>query len=528
MNINKRFVLLLIILVEIFILTVSNVHANNLFLSNVSLESRDPASDTVVVEFDLSWNNAWYTKINHDAVWLTFRLDNGASPTDKRLCAITFSGVNPVGSSTGTNTAIEVYVPNDKLGVFVRLADFGSEAQVSSQNLQVTVDYASCGFTENDQVEATVFGLEMVFVPQGAFYAGDFDTSAAAFNQGSSDTDAWYISNSAAISVANPSSNGYRYVSNNNTNEAATGASFTIDSDFPNGYDAFYAMKYEITEGQWVEFVNSLPTDAARSNRDLTNGSHKNSDAVKSRNTVSCSGTPTVCSTSRPYRAATYLTWMDLLAFLDWAALRPMTELEFEKMARGAVLPVAGEFAWGTTDITAAAAISVGDEDGTETITTASANANYNNTVFTGGDADNGGEHTQGALRSGIFAGSVSNKVSAGASYYGVMELSGNVIERAVTVGNASGRSFTGTHGDGVLTTTSSFEGNATNSDWPGIDATPANGVTGADGSGFRGGAFSEVSSNRLRVSDRYDAANASTVAFNDAGGRGVRTYDGN
>ncbi len=79
---------------------------------------------------------------------------------------------------------------------------------------------------------------------------------------------------------------------------------------------------------------------------------------------------------------------MDLAAFLDWDALRPMTELEFEKMSRGPLLPNAGEYIWGNQTITAATTISGTTEDGTETITApANANANYDNTTFTGGDA---------------------------------------------------------------------------------------------------------------------------------------------
>ena len=127
-------------------------------------------------------------------------------------------------------------------------------------------------------------------------------------------------------------------------------------------------MKYGINEGQWVQFVNSLPA-AARVNRDLSDNNHKNSTNVVNRNTISCSGTPLLCSTQRPSRAVSYLSWMDLAAFLDWDALRPMTELEFEKMSRGPLVANAGEYIWGNQTITAATTISGTTEDGTETIT---------------------------------------------------------------------------------------------------------------------------------------------------------------
>jgi len=79
------------------------------------------------------------------------------------------------------------------------------------------------------------------------------------------------------------------------------------------------------------------------------------------------------------------------------------------------------------------------------------------------------------------------------------MELSGNLWERAVTVGNATGRAFTGLHGNGALST----NGHANETAWPGLTGGE---VTGATGSGFRGGSWNN-SATFLRVSDRTIAA---------------------
>ena len=275
-----------------------------------------------------------------------------------------------------------------------------------------------------------------------------------------------------------------------------------------------------------MQFINSLPA-AARINRDLADNNHKNSQNVLNRNSISCSGIPLLCSTQRPSRALSYISWMDLAAFLDWDALRPMTELEFEKMSRGPLVPNAGEYIWGSQAVTPAAVISGTAEDGTEAITTANANANYGNSTFTGGDATQGAGFNQGPLRGGIFAGTNSTRVTAGASYYGVMDLGGNLKERVVTVGNNAGLAFTGSEGTGVLNTTAGYEGNAVVTGWPGMDAQPQNGVDGAAGSGFRGGSWAD-SANYLRTSDRIEAALISTAALSTFGGRGVRTYDGN
>ena len=92
-----------------------------------------------------------------------------------------------------------------------------------------------------------------------------------------------------------------------------------------------------------------------------------------------------------------------------------------------------------------------------------------------------------------------------------MMELSGNVFERAVTVGNSTGRLFQGrNHGNGVLASTG--EANVTN--WPGWNSADA---------GFRGGAWDSPAT-QARLSDRLIAAFPLTNRFNYSGGRGVRS----
>lgn len=520
--------LLILSLILILLSGGSDALASNLSVSNVEIGSRNPSSKTLTAEFDLSWDNAWKTKINHDAVWITVRLHKaGGNPVNKKLCPLTAAGLNPSGVSAGSSADVEVFVPADKLGAFLRLKDYGVKPQVNTQAVQFTIDYDACGFDANDSVYLSVFGMEMVHIPRGAFHAGDYAASNAVFTQGNADADPWEISGAGAISVSDPAADGYRYSAAGHPGEDSSGSAFAIAANYPKGFTPFYMMKYEITEGQWVEFLNSLPSAAARANHDLTDNAHKNSDAVRARNTISCSGSPLSCSTQRPYRPVGYLSWMDVAAFLDWAALRPMTELEYEKAARGPVLPEEGAYAWGNTQITAAADISTGDEGGSEHIVTVGANAHFGGATLTGGDSIYGAEYAYGPLRSGIFADADSDRTAAGASYYGVMDLSGNLWERTVTVGNGSGRAFTAVHGDGLLSTASGFEGYANESDWPGTDAVPSRGVTGAAGSGYRGGSYSSGPS-ALRISDRTRAAETNPAALPDGGGRGVRSDDAN
>ncbi len=525
-KIGIGFIVYIPILLLNFITVVS---ANNLKISNVFLGPRDPVKNTCIIQFDITWDNSWRNKINHDAVWLTVRLqDSQIAPPHKKLCSLISDGLNPQDTKVGSNKDLEVLVPEDRKGAFLQSLKFNSLKTVSSQGVQLTVDYSSCGFDDDDLIHANVFGLEMVYIPEGPFYAGDHSTSTASLHQGSNDPDPWYVIGEDAITVTELTENGFRYASNNNPGEDTTGASFIIPEAFPKGYRSFYVLKYEITEGQWVEFVNSLAPNNTRGARDLTNSAHKNTDSVLFRQTISCSGFPLTCATQRPHRPVTYLNWMDIAAFLDWAALRPMTELEFEKISRGPLLAVAGEFAWGTPHFTIATTLSPDEENGIEVVGNPGANVHANNTTLTGGDTSLGPEHAQGALRTGIFASFTSNREQSGGGYYGVMELSGNVSEKVVTLGNITGRSFVGNHGDGYLTTTPGFEGNANVLGWVGVDAQIDRGITHNAGSGDRGGCWRDGEAlTKLRISDRSQAANPDGVILPCSGGRGVRTYDG-
>lgn len=135
--------------------------------------------------------------------------------------------------------------------------------------------------------------------------------------------------------------------------------------------------------------------------------------------------------------------------------------------------------------------------------TNAQANVNYNNVTLTNGDGGTG------TLRVGIFARSGTGRIQAGASYYGIMDLSGNIEETVVTVGNQQGRAFTGVHGSGNLNPSGGLLGNEV-SDWANL----ANNF----GLTVRGGNWSDTFL-RIRVSDRFAPG-----TNNKSNLRGVRT----
>jgi formylglycine-generating enzyme required for sulfatase activity len=149
--------------------------------------------------------------------------------------------------------------------------------------------------------------------------------------------------------------------------------------------------------------------------------------------------------------------------------------------------------------------------------TNPNANCTYNNVTYTGGD---GG---QGPVRVGIHAkvGSPSREAS-GATYYGVLDMSGNVWEMVVMVsdpaGNVGSPTYDGKWGDGVLDWTT---GQANESTWP--LGNPA-------GFGLRGGSWNDTWQHQ-RVSSRWCSRPGHTCVgtrspdgrYNEVGGRGAR-----
>jgi hypothetical protein len=324
-------------------------------------------------------------------------------------------GVNPAGFSAPAG--FETAVPVDMKGFFLRRSNSGS-GNIDVKAVKFVWDYGQDGLSDDVARAANtltrLYGIETVFVPAGAFFAGDGASSSEfRFKKGSTDDSPWYVASENAITTTNAATGGYYYQSSGASGESATGEIFLIPNSFPKGYNGFYLMKYELTEGEWVSFFNTL-SPAAKLRRDITGTAQggKNSDGIVNRNTISwdSSNPASKAGTSRPARAMTYISWPDAAAFADWAALRPMTELEYEKAARGVdIQPVADEYAWGTTAYRAAGAEEIfppnQDETGSEAIFDGTANLNRNPLGWSTGDSRVGGpaQGQRGPLRVGIF-----------------------------------------------------------------------------------------------------------------------------
>lgn len=78
----EKHVQVLITAVFVLLLLATNLRANNITVSNISLTGQNTAYDFTLVQFDLSWDNSWRTisaPNNRDVAWIftKFRADCG-------------------------------------------------------------------------------------------------------------------------------------------------------------------------------------------------------------------------------------------------------------------------------------------------------------------------------------------------------------------------------------------------------------------------------------------------------------------
>ena len=461
------------------------------------------------LSFALSWENSWnYTDsivpYNHDAVWVFVKARSSAEEPWFHL---------PLQVSTymsGNIPSLTTAVASDGKGAFVSLSAPGAYASLN-QRVELTADTA----LDLHALDFRIFGIEMVYIPEGAFYAGD---GVSKYSFIDTRNQAPYLLSSENTELLHLGS-----LSDN----APAG---TIPASFPKGYGASYCMKYEISQQQFTDFLNSLSAPQQASQLAVSPASPAGTFALapyeQSRNGIAIQypalkNKPAVFASNAnsnslfqeeddaQTRACNYLNWENITAYLDWAALRPLSELEFEKVCRGPEKPLAKEFAWGTQQVLNANTVlynGTAKEQVAETADAPYGLANH-------GEAQQA-EYLQGPLRSGFAATATTNRITAGSSYYGAKDMSGNVWETCVAT-NAAGLSFTGRAGDGNL----SAEGLANEESWPE-----------KEGSGHRGGAWNSLIRNDLSyefrdlaISDRYYAFLA-VSRRNTTGGRGGRS----
>jgi len=526
-----------------------SAEVNHVRIANVRRHD-GPAAGQSEVQFDLSWGNTWRGKWREPAATNVTGKD---LPVESWSAAWVFVKSRKPGADGYSHATLspdrthhtvpgvatlDVGLTGGKgMGVFIYRAGAG-HGPLDLKDVKLRWLHGADGVPDPGAADFKVFAIEMVYVPRGAFMVGSGGTEAGSFTDGS-----WmggppvpFMVDEEWSGPATERTNARRIgkapgrLWGTSQEGAAIGPEGALSDGFPTGYEAFYCMRYEMTQGQFADFLNTISSDAYAS---TTYGDRDHAGAhYTAAGRYSLSGVRPNLKPARPYQACNLLSWWDCAKFAAWAGLRPMTELEYEKACRGPLKPVANEFAWGTAAIAKAdytlANEGKADERVARNYSTTAGNANYDVTMpdFHGGPARGGVSAVPGSpMRAGIFATPDSGRLAAGASYWGIMELNGNVREQVVTVGHPKGRQFSGTHGAGTLEVPA---------DWPEAKyAAGAGQTSGKDdgiGSGLRGGFFGDMpfalrTSDRRRAAYRERAASFRARARQDEDGwRGVRT----
>lgn len=422
---------------------------------------------------------------------------------------------------------------NPGLGAFIYRNANGTGAN-NFTNVLLRWNYGAQGVPDDSIVDIHVFAMEMVYVPGGV----DFQVGLGTNNTYN------YIAttiNAANATIA-PSGTGSIV---GQAGGYPTSETPPTSPSWPNGYNAFYCMKYELSQGMFRDFLNHLTrlqqvtvvglpltmyynytgsymigyyfggvtfqwgavTGLNRIGIRLIDTTTLKKPLVFACDLSTSTTLPSDVNQSNDgeFIPVGFINWSRLCAILDWFGLRPMTSMEYEKACRGGGTLNTG-YPWGNTDPTYANNITSGGLSN-ESSSTAGANCVSSNQL-----------NVQGPLRCGVFAGASTTRVQSGASYYGIMELAGNLHESVVDLRyNNSSRAYTGLHGNGLI----SFRGLADVTGWPGL----INGevLSNGDYIWLRGGSFCTTGSFYHSISffqQRGDVSNR----YSDIGCRGVRS----
>jgi formylglycine-generating enzyme required for sulfatase activity len=505
-----------------FALGIVPVCANNIRVTNTSLS---PAGR---VKFDISWENSWRTNSppsNWDAAWVFVKFYDADSGYWRHAHLGNDHSV-PSGVGVDAGWVYPGFAASDTnwvAGVFLyRTISIAGTDTLVATGVELDWEYAQDGTCYDAIDSVKVFAIEMAYVRQEAFYLGSGGAEEGHFYTYPTVSSTYLVNNEGEIPIGQADGSLY-YPDSVEANDHFGDYSGPVPAAFPKGYQDFYIMKYEIAQQDYVDFLNTLSRiqQNARTQTDLAPGVTsvvnryvmRNNSVFSERQGIRCDA---VIDAVEPvtfycdmntngiggeaddgqWVACNWLSWPDVMAYLDWCGLRPMTELEFVKAARGPVSPVVEEYVWGTTVVAQAGPGILNEGAINETSGTSGANAVYGNLVG-------------GGMRTGIFAADGTGRAQAGAGYYGAMDLSGDLWDRVVTLGRPLGRAFEGTLGNGQLNSS----GNSDVRTWP---------PDSYAGSGLLGGNWYQEAE-YMRTSDRNTAAHTPAGRSRVSGGRGVR-----
>ncbi|MEM6803182.1 MAG: SUMF1/EgtB/PvdO family nonheme iron enzyme [Bacteroidota bacterium] len=460
-------------------------------------------SDTSI-EGAIFYFDFWKDKINHSALYIFFK-DEQNRPVLIQECKL-------------EKQAFLAKISEDRKGIYI--------IPNTTYKIHNCTDYR---IKVKNQIRGIrSYSLEMVEIPQGAYYLGasksfeDRNTKNtsrgslgaplnAFFRVGDKDQfeGAYSVTSENEIQIGNcKGCLGYKDAKIEGVNTYSGDKQGILPKKFPKGYEAFYQMRYELTEQEYCDFLNSLTANQARQRIDV-NGIFFKGSRKSYGNFIEFEKGKYI--TTKPKQACNFLSWNDCLAYADWAGLRIMTELEFEKSARGFSEAKFREYAWGSNEMEKGFFLDTKLFSCELDRYCVDGNIHANLLGFSnfkdvcgekGSDPSYIGCRIlskdmkyRGPLETGIHSlnKKIHSRISTGAGYFGSLDLSGNLREPIIPVGDIASRKYMGSLGDGLL----SLAGYSDNADWNYESA--ENLVY-----GYRGGcwAFHE---NHGRIADRFN-----------------------
>ena len=480
--------------------------ADPIRVKNVSVKRSGVGA--AAVKFDLAWDHSWraawdvaedrhggkgvLSLENWDAAWVFIKFRKADADSYSHAMLASAAGEHEVP----TGAKLDVGLSDDGkrgMGVFVYRRAPGHGPN-DWKRVTLRWLYGADGVPDPGAIgDIKVLAIKMVYVPECPFWVGDGSKDMTGRFSAGRTLDPFRIEGEGPITLGGEKAENLGNRDSIGTHRAedfTSGQTRKLPAAFPKGHAAFYCTRHEITQEGYVAFLNTLgyaeqkrmtrtAPDAKAGSRVLASARGAIKIAVPGRQhpaqevsrrdgvvrTRSRAPTPAVYATDAPYVPCGGLNGMTSGAYAAWAGLRPMTELEYEKACRGPLKSVPNEYAWGTDKIAGTnrpeppydgyALKNPGKPDehavweGNNGPDATRGNAVWNGTV-TRTRGSYPAHAINGPLRVEIFATPRSGRVGSGASYWGIMELSGNLLDLTITVGSLDARRFAGEHGNGA------------------------------------------------------------------------------
>ena len=119
----------------IYIFIAGQAAANNISVSNATITGQSSSAQTCKVGFHISWENSWRHTVNYDGAWVFIKYSTDGGNTWSHATLKT-SGTNPSGFAQGTGTGLDIVVPADRKGAFLRRSSNGS-GNVATSDVQL-------------------------------------------------------------------------------------------------------------------------------------------------------------------------------------------------------------------------------------------------------------------------------------------------------------------------------------------------------------------------------------------------------